>query len=261
LTRSTFRLCLRAAGKTATLALTAAAHAPLLSSGAKARVALPTFVPAPQPVAPTPAPGQVHEVPTITPPERIVPPVRKSRAGLVAIIVVLVLLAAGAATAWLYRDDIMALFGNTRTEDGSATLSLRDELKQFMDTNPTAEALVEKANSMAAEGRSEGSVFLYRQAIDKGSMEAAVALGKLYDPTEPSNSASTTSSAETASFWYAKAANANIAEAYRRLGLLQVRNGPGSETFELGVENLKKARDQGDSAAADKLKELGQWSP
>ena len=159
---------------------------------------------------------------------------------MIAIVAALVLLAAGAVAAWLYRDTLMAMFAGaeeTSGEDGGAALPLREELKQFMDTNPSAEALIDKANAMAAEGKAEGSVFLFRQAIDKGSMEAAVALGKLYDPTEPANANSTTTSAETASFWYAKAANANIAEAQRRLGLLQVRNGLGSATFDLGVEN------------------------
>ena len=54
LTRSTFRLCLRAGGKTAALALTAAAQAPLLSSGAKARGPRPPIEPTLQPVAPRP---------------------------------------------------------------------------------------------------------------------------------------------------------------------------------------------------------------
>jgi TPR repeat protein len=196
------------------------------------------------------------------PPERIVPPVvpsvRKLSAGLIAVTIALVLLAAGAAAAWLYRDDIMAMLSGSEIQPGGGDLSLREELKQFMATNPTAKALVQKADNMAAEGKGEGAIYLYRQAIDKGSMEAALALGKLYDPTEPANSNSTTTSVETASFWYAKAANVNIAEAQRRLGLLQVRNGPGSATFDMGVENLKKAGDQGDGAATDKLKELGQ---
>jgi hypothetical protein len=263
LTRSTFRLCLRAGGKTSALALSAAAQAPLLSSGAKARGGLPPIEHTPQRPAPQPVEPPTPDVPPIKPEPILppVPPVRKSRVGLIAIIAILILLSAGAAAAWFYRDTLMAMFGvgeETPGEDGATALSLREELKQFMDTNPSAEAIIEKANVMAAEGKAEGTVFLFRQAIDKGSMDAAVALGKVYDPTEPANANSTTTSVETASFWYAKAANANIAEAQRRLGLLQVRNGPGSATFDLGVENLKKARNQGDSTAADKLKELGQ---
>jgi TPR repeat protein len=127
-----------------------------------------------------------------------------------------------------------------------------------MDTNPTAEALVSKADGMVAEGNREGALYLYRQAVDKGSMESALALGRLYDPTEPANSNSTIANAETASYWYAKAAAANIVEAQRRLGILQTRNGLNSSSFAMGIENLKKASDQGDADAAKKLKELGQ---
>jgi len=258
LTRSTFRLCLRGGGKTASLALTTAALAPLLSSGAKARATTQPVEPTLQPAVPPPKLAPTPEIPTITPPERIVPPVvpsvRRLPARLIAAIIALVVLAA----AWLYRDDIMTMFNGSEIQPGGGNLSLREELKQVMATNPTAEALVQKADSMAAEGKGEGALYLYRQAIDKGSMGAALALGKFYDPTEPANSNSTTTSAETASFWYAKAANVNIAEAQRRLGLLQVRNGPGSATFDMGVENLKKASDQGDSAATNMLEELGQ---
>ena len=111
---------------------------------------------------------------------------------------------------------------------------------------------------MAAEGKARRRPLSLSPSDRQRQHGSGAGAGQILRPDRARERNSTTTSAETASFWYAKAANVNIAEAQRRLGLLQVRNGPGSATFDMGVENLKKARDQGDSAATDKLKELGQ---
>ena len=258
LTRSTFRLNLRGGGKLAVLALAAAGQAPLLSSGARARPGVrPQEIPPVEPPAPPDIPiVEPPEIP-IAPPSRIAPVAPQSRRGMLLAVMVALLVVGGGLAWWVYRDRAGTV-SNGSPPESSSELSLRDELKRFMDTNPTAEALVSKADGMVAEGNREGALYLYRQAVDKGSMESALALGRLYDPTEPANSNSTIANAETASYWYAKAAAANIVEAQRRLGILQTRNGLNSSSFAMGIENLKKASDQGDADAAKKLKELGQ---
>jgi TPR repeat protein len=68
-----------------------------------------------------------------------------------------------------------------------------------------------------------------------------------------------TKSSDTAAFWYGKAADAGLAEAQRRLGMLLIKShAADTDDYKSGINLLKAAGKQGDADATAKLKELGQ---
>jgi TPR repeat protein len=222
--------------------------------------------------------------------EKIEKPVEKKSSGkgmLVAGIVAVIVLAAAGAGAYFY---FQKAGPTAETASTAAPQSTREMLQTFMKDNPDTAKIVGKADDMIKSGNVEAALYLYRQGADHGDARSALQLGVLYDPSEATpgttasnastngatngaatNNAATsgatpsdasantvTKSSDTAAFWYGKAADAGLAEAQRRLGMLLTKTHPaGTSEFDNGVTMLQAASKQGDAEATAKLKELG----
>lgn len=128
----------------------------------------------------------------------------------------------------------------------------RDALSRYLAANPAADAAVAKAKELAGQGRLDFAMLVYQYASRLGSVEASLALGRMYDPETWSKTASPMDKpdAETAAYWYEPAAQAGNAEAQRRLGkiLLDLPQG-GAGNRDKAKEWLGKAAQQGDAEA------------
>lgn len=223
--------------------------------------------------------------------EKVEKPVEKTSSGkgkLIAGIVAVIVLAAAGAGAYLYFQKNGPA---AETASTASPQSTREMLQTFMKDNPDTAKIVGKADEMSKAGNVEAALYLYRQGADHGDARSALQLGILYDPSEATpgsatNGAATTGatttgatttnapasggtssdaaatavtkSSDTAAFWYGKAADAGLAEAQRRLGLLLTKAHPaGTGEFDNGVAMLQAASKQGDAEATAKLKELG----
>ena len=128
--------------------------------------------------------------------------------------------------------------------------------RQFLARDPGADESFGMAEKFRAAKSLDGAFLLLRNAANKGSAPAALALGQMYDPAtySPETSPLPAPNPEQAVEWYRQAAEAGIAEAQYRLGMLLMSgktdepNGP-----ELGVSWLRKAADQGHPQAKDAL--------
>jgi hypothetical protein len=218
--------------------------------------------------------------------EKVEKPVEKTSSGkgklIAGIVAVIVLAAVGAGAYFYFQKNGPAL----ETASTTSPQSTREMLQSFMKDNPDTAKIVGKADEMSKAGNVEAALYLYRQGADHGDARSALQLGILYDPGEatpgastngatttgtatdnattsggaPSDAAATavTKSSDTAAFWYGKAADAGLAEAQRRLGLLLTKTHPaGTGEFDNGVAMLQAASKQGDAEATAKLKELG----
>jgi TPR repeat protein len=135
-------------------------------------------------------------------------------------------------------------------------------LKTFVTQNPDHKAWGAMAAQKLAACDLNWATTLYRELGDSGDTDAAIAMGRIYDPVEHLCPAIQDQqhpmSADTAAFWYQKAVQVNSAEASRRLGILWTKPGKDGPHYADGVDFLKKAAASGDAPAADALKGLGQ---
>jgi TPR repeat protein len=128
--------------------------------------------------------------------------------------------------------------------------------RQFLARDPGADESFGMAERFRGAKSLDGEFLLLRNAANKGNAPAALALGQMYDPAtySPETSPLPAPNPEQAFEWYRQAAEAGIAEAQYRLGMLLMSgktdepNGP-----ELGVSWLRKAADQGHPQAKDAL--------
>ena len=128
--------------------------------------------------------------------------------------------------------------------------------RRFLAGDPGADESFGMAEKFRAAKSIDGEFLLLRNAANKGSAPAALALGQMYDPAtySPETSPLPAPNPEQAVEWYRQAAEAGIAEAQYRLGALLMSgkvdepNGP-----ERGVAWLRKAADQGHQQAKDAL--------
>jgi TPR repeat protein len=165
------------------------------------------------------------------------------------------LLLAVAAGGWFYKD----WWPSATTPPVVAPPEVPTTLegaRQFLARDPGADESFGMAEKFRAAKSLDGEFLLLRNAANKGSAPAALALGQMYDPAtySPETSALPAPNPEQAVEWYRQAAEAGIAEAQYRLGMLLMSgktdepNGP-----ELGVSWLRKAADQGHPQARDAL--------
>jgi TPR repeat protein len=137
-----------------------------------------------------------------------------------------------------------------------------EQIKTFLSANPNAPERLAKARETLAACQLNWASTLYRDLGQAGDAEAALAMGRLYDPVDPVCPAvgapSRTVSSDTAAFWYRKAIDAKSVEAQRRLGAMLVAAGKDDPKYQEGIDLLKAAAASGDADAAAKLKELGQ---
>jgi TPR repeat protein len=128
--------------------------------------------------------------------------------------------------------------------------------RQFLARDPGADESFGMAEKFRAAKSLDGEFLLLRNAATKGNAPAALALGQMYDPTtySPETSPLPAPNPEQATVWYRQGAEAGIAEAQYRLGVLLMSgktdepNGP-----EMGVSWLRKAADQGHQPAKEAL--------
>ena len=165
------------------------------------------------------------------------------------------LLLAGAAGAWFFKDRWFAHEAPVAAVQPEVPTTL-EGARQFLARDPGADESFGMAERFRDAKSLDGEFLLLRNAANKGNAPAALALGQMYDPAtfSPETSPLPAPNPEQAAEWYRQAAEAGIAEAQYRLGMLLMSgktdepNGP-----ELGVSWLRQAADQGHPQAKDAL--------
>jgi TPR repeat protein len=166
------------------------------------------------------------------------------------------LLLAAAAGAWFYKDQWSGSEAPPVANVQPEVPTTVEGARQFLARDPGADESFGMAEKFRAAKSLEGEFLLLRNAANKGNAPAALALGQMYDPAtySPETSPLPAPNPEQAVEWYRQAAEAGIAEAQYRLGVLLMSgktdepNGP-----EMGVSWLRKAADQGHPQAKDAL--------
>jgi Sel1 repeat len=159
------------------------------------------------------------------------------------------------AAAWFYKDWWSGSMAPPAVVQSEVPTTL-EGARQFLARDPGADESFGMAEKFRAAKSVDGEFLLLRNAANKGNAPAALALGQMYDPAtySPETSPLPAPNPEQAAAWYRQAADAGIAEAQYRLGMLLMSgktaepNGP-----ELGVSWLRKAADQGHPQAKDAL--------
>ena len=165
------------------------------------------------------------------------------------------LLLAVAAGAWFFKDSWLTAETPVANVQPEVPTTL-EGARRFLAGDPGADESFGMAEKFRAAKSIDGEFLLLRNAANKGSAPAALALGQMYDPAtySPETSPLPAPNPEQAVEWYRQAAEAGIAEAQYRLGALLMSgkvdepNGP-----ERGVAWLQKAADQGHQQAKDAL--------
>lgn len=221
--------------------------------------------PAPEPALPPP-PEPIPAPPTPPPTLKADPdraPIERSSGGRFGLIVVVILvILALAIGGYFFRDK---LFGGAEEPQQQPAVPAQSELEQiktFLTQNPNAPERLAKARETLAACQFNWASTLYRDLGQAGDPEAALAMGRIYDPSDPVcpkiGAPERSLSSDTAEFWYRKAIAAKSVEAERRLGAMLVAAGKDAPKYQEGIDLLKQASGQGDADAAAKLKELGQ---
>jgi hypothetical protein len=261
-----FQVTIETPSGTASAPLLIPQHPVLLASGA-AGVPQRRAAPDPPSAAPPPEPTPAPPPPTPTlkaDPDRA--PIERPTGGRFGLIVAsIAVILALAIAGFFFRDRIMALFGDADAPPQQAATPVQgelDQIKTFLSQNLDAAPRLAKAKETLAACQLNWASTLYRDLGQAGDVEAALAMGRLYDPTDPVCPAvgapDRSLSSDTAGFWYDKAIAGKSVEAMRRKGLMLVAAGNGAPKFQEGIDLLKQASAQGDADAAAKLKELGQ---
>jgi hypothetical protein len=240
-------------------------HPILLASGA---AGAPRPAPEPPPPPPPPAPEPEPAPPPSAPPTLKADPDRApierpsgSRFGLIVGIVIVIL--ALAVAAYFLKDRFLSPEASPQTPVAETPAqSELEQIKTFLAANPNAPERLAKARETLAACQLNWASTLYRDLGQAGDAEAALAMGRFYDPKDPVcpevGAPNRTVSSDTAEFWYRKAIAAKSVEAERRLGAMLVAAGKDAPKYQEGIDLLKQAAAQGDADAAAKLKELGQ---
>lgn len=234
----------------------------LLASGAAgAPRRAPEPEPAPPPPPPTPEPAPPPR-PTLTADPDRAPIERASGSRFALIVVILVVVLALAVAGWFFRDKLLGATEQAPPPAPAAPVqSELEQIKTFLAANPNAPERLAKARETLAACQLNWASVLYRDLGQAGDAEAALAMGRFYDPVDPVcpevGAPNRTVSSDTAAFWYRKAIDGKSVEAMRRLGAMLVAAGKDAPKYQEGIDLLKQASAAGDADAAAKLKELG----
>ena len=146
---------------------------------------------------------------------------------------------------------VPAAADKTAPDAAAAPIDSRAALARYLETQPAAEAAVQRAEALASGGRLDFAMLVYQYAARRGSVPASMALGYMYDPETWSRKASPMDKpdAETAAYWYEPAAKAGNAEAQRRLGKILLGLSPADGGRDRAKSWLEKAAGQGDAEA------------
>ncbi|HKU99158.1 MAG TPA: hypothetical protein VJR58_27945 [Vineibacter sp.] len=186
---------------------------------------------------------------------------KKSSAGLwIGLSLILVLLLGGiggGAYWWFYmRPKDPTEIGKPKTPD-TIEKPERVVASEFLDTKPTAEAMVDKCRALRQDGKQIAAFLVCRAAADSGDPVGAAEYAGYFDPVNRAPNSPIDSDAVQAAQWYEKAAKVELPLAMRRLGQLYAK---GANNFPAdkgkACDWLKKAADKGDAEAKKSLSEL-----
>jgi TPR repeat protein len=181
---------------------------------------------------------------------------RRGRGRLLVFAGIAALLLVAVVGAWLLKDQWLATETPPVANVQPEVPTTLDGARQFLARDPGADESFGMAEKFLATKILDGAFLLLRNAASKGNAPAALALGQMYDPEtySPETSPLPAPNPEQAVEWYRQAAEAGIAEAQYRLGML-LMSGKTDEPSgpERGVAWLRKAADQGHPQAKDAL--------
>jgi hypothetical protein len=237
----------------------------LLASGAAGipKRRAPEPEPTPPPPTPEPEPEPAPPPPTILKADPDRAPIERpsgSRFGVIVVIILVIL--ALAIAGYFFRDKLLGRKEEPAPQPAAPAQSELEQIKTFLTQNPNAPERLAKARETLAACQLNWASTLYRDLGQAGDAEAALAMGRFYDPKDPVcpevGAPNRTVSSDTAEFWYRKAIEAKSVEAQRRLGAMLVAAGKDAPKYQEGIDLLKQASAAGDADATAKLKELGQ---
>ncbi|MBN2751701.1 MAG: sel1 repeat family protein [Rhodospirillaceae bacterium] len=147
--------------------------------------------------------------------------------------------------------DVAAVKAEVVKPEADGVIDSREALGRYLAGNPSASAATAKADELAAQKKLDFAMLIYQYASRLGSVEAALALGHVYDPDTWSKETSPMErpDAETAAYWYEPAARAGNVEAQRRLGKILLALPQGGIQKDKGKDWLGKAAAAGDAEA------------
>jgi hypothetical protein len=135
----------------------------------------------------------------------------------------------------------------------------RAQVRDYLAGKPAVVEARRRADALLQQGHADAAFLVYRFAAEGGDNDAALAIGKMYDPDtyDPKTSPLPAANAEEAASWYHQAAEAGLVEAERRLGKLLLKGNTNvAADAEKGAFWLRKAADQGDADAAAALETI-----
>lgn len=145
------------------------------------------------------------------------------------------------------------------TSPAPARVFTEEAVRAFLAADPEGPSTTVEAILYEQAGRPDLALLLYRHAVRRGDSQAAVAIGRMYDPEgfDPKTSAFAVPNAEQAASFYEQAAEAGDAEAQFRLGrLLLSGRTAGDSDAERGAVWLQRAAAQGHAEAQAALERL-----
>lgn len=186
--------------------------------------------------------------------------------------VLALLLVVAAAALWFFKDDLLGEDAQTpgeeitATDDGAADAAAPDQVQRIpltleaarsylIEDKPAAAAAQEEAQRFADAGQVQAAFILRKYAAQAGSADAALEMGRTYDPAshEPGGVIEAPD-AEAAAGWYERAAEAGNVDAMVRLGeMLKTGAVERPDAPERSVFWLRKAAEAGNEKAEELL--------
>lgn len=222
---------------------------------------LPPSPPLPSPPRPAAEPVRPGELRAVAAERSVVKRARRRapiRAA-VAVAAALCLIATAGAVWFLSNRDRPEHQPQTAEAAPPARVFTEEAVRAFLAADPEGPSTTAEAILYEQAGRPDLALLLYRHAARRGDSQAAVAIGRMYDPDgfDPKTSAFTVPDAEQAASFYEQAAEAGDAKAQFGLGrLLLSGRTAGDSDAERGVVWLQRAAAQGHAEARAALGRL-----
>lgn len=238
-------------------------------------------------VEPPPLVLAAPELPPRMPEPEPLPPPRSNAGTWLITMVVLVILVAGGAYAYLFhRQQLESLIAGTPppaattpVDTAAATpapeptpapvpspppkpapeppkKSARMAVEEYLATKPAPDALLARAKQYAQGNDLPEAFLIWRAAAEAGNPQAELEVAGFYDPLQPAKAGFAPDGARAAD-WYERAALAGNVEAQRKYGLLLAKGGAGLTADTPKARTwLKQAADQNDADAKKALDAL-----
>ena len=241
-----------------------------------------------EPELPPPLVLAAPELPPRLPPElEMAPPPPRSNAGtwLITMIVLVILVAGGAYAYLFHRQQLQSLIAGAPpppaatapVETAAATppptpapepappakpaveppkKSARMAVEEYLATKPAPDALIARAKQYAQGNDLPEAFLIWRAAAEAGHPQAELEVAGFYDPLLPAKAGFAPDGARAAD-WYERAALAGNVDAQRRYGLLLSKGGAGLTADPAKARTwLQQAADQKDADAKKALDAL-----